>query len=562
MAGQYAPPVLSATRFSLFCALIAAIVFVTVAPTLRWLEFSSGSENLVVESVLEMHRGGPLLIPTLDGVPRTQKPPLPAWISAALVPSSTVAALSDVKLRDGAYRDLAWEVRWPSMVFSCLALLACGWIGRILFSDGIGLAAVAVMGSSAIFLRFSRSVTTDVHLMLWVTIANLFFAMAIFQRRRWLGCLIGGVAVGLALMSKGPVAIAQTVIPVIAFFLWRAWVRRPTGFEIVWGPILAASAISLIIAIPWPVYAMIHLPHQLRLWLSEIAQGGNSDYKPDPPWAYFSFIPLLLPWAAFFFVGLIVLAQQKTEQGLFVILLILAPIVVMSFFTEKNERYLLPMTVPAAIVCAAGIFIRDRQTEKLRDIATAFTWGYLLVVAIGFPIAGALGVLTMRDIHGSPWWSPTTGLLWAIGLGGCVVVAWRLDSSGRYNIIPASLVVMLVINVLFVHGYARTDRGLSDGRALADSIVAALPPHAPVWAFHEDGRFSRMPTDVTIYLDRIVWPTLDASTLEASVPQAVLVHCHPNQPMPPSLAGWRVIGSISKNEGIWRVCLPPGMPRP
>src|SRR6185437_7855627 len=109
------------------------------------------------------------------------------------------------------------------------------------------------------------------------------------------------------------------------------------------------------------------------------------------------------------------------------------PLVVMSFFTEKNDRYLLPMVIPAAIIAAAGIFMRDRQTDKLRDIASAFTWGYLLIVAVGFPIAGGLGAFTMRNIHGSPWWSLTTGFLWAIGLGGCVIVAWRLDSSGRYN---------------------------------------------------------------------------------------------------------------------------------
>ena len=100
---------------------------------------------------------------------RTNKPPLPAWICAAFVPSSTTAKLSHVNERDAAYRQLSWEVRWPALLFSCLTIVACGWMGRILISDGIGIASAAIASSCLLFLRFSRSMTTDVHLMLWVT---------------------------------------------------------------------------------------------------------------------------------------------------------------------------------------------------------------------------------------------------------------------------------------------------------------------------------------------------------------------------------------------------------
>ncbi len=60
--------------------------------TLRWMEFSGGSEDLNVGTVLEMRRGGPWIIPTLKGAPRTTKPPLTAWITAGIVRPGTVAA--------------------------------------------------------------------------------------------------------------------------------------------------------------------------------------------------------------------------------------------------------------------------------------------------------------------------------------------------------------------------------------------------------------------------------------------------------------------------------------
>src|SRR3954452_7287298 len=94
------------SRLSFVAALgIASLVFAAVAPTLSWLEFSSGSENLVVETVLEMRRGGPWLGPTLERQPRTQKPPLPAWVTAAAARPATVAALAD---RDPVRRAAAY----------------------------------------------------------------------------------------------------------------------------------------------------------------------------------------------------------------------------------------------------------------------------------------------------------------------------------------------------------------------------------------------------------------------------------------------------------------------
>src|SRR3954469_13576756 len=74
---------------------VAALVFAAVAPTLSWLEFSSGSEKLVVETVLEMRRRGPWLVRAREKLPRTQKPPLPAWLTAAAARPGTVAALAD-----------------------------------------------------------------------------------------------------------------------------------------------------------------------------------------------------------------------------------------------------------------------------------------------------------------------------------------------------------------------------------------------------------------------------------------------------------------------------------
>src|SRR5258706_3823024 len=54
--------------------LIPLLFFCATAPTLRWVEFSGGAENIVVATAMEMRRSGERLVPTLAGEKRRGKP--------------------------------------------------------------------------------------------------------------------------------------------------------------------------------------------------------------------------------------------------------------------------------------------------------------------------------------------------------------------------------------------------------------------------------------------------------------------------------------------------------
>src|SRR5258706_141792 len=206
---------------------IVALFFGAIAPTLSWLEFSGGMENLNIATALELRRDHPdnWLIPMLEGEPRIKKPPLTAWITAAAIRSQTVADLSSLEpaVRRAAADRLAWEVRWPSLLAACLMLIAVYELGRVIADPATGLVAALIAGTTVIFLKFSRSAMIDVHLGLWVTVANIFLAHAILKGRRWSGCIGAGVALGLAFMIKGPVAWAQTLASAIPFIIIPQW---------------------------------------------------------------------------------------------------------------------------------------------------------------------------------------------------------------------------------------------------------------------------------------------------------------------------------------------------
>src|SRR5438046_3063750 len=104
--------------------LIPLLFFCATAPTLRWVEFAGGAENIVVATAMEMRRSGQWIIPTLAGEKRIAKPPLAAWIAAGSIDHETFAKTlsDDPPTREAAYRKLAWEVRWPALLCGCITL--------------------------------------------------------------------------------------------------------------------------------------------------------------------------------------------------------------------------------------------------------------------------------------------------------------------------------------------------------------------------------------------------------------------------------------------------------
>ena len=286
--------------------LVAALFFAAIAPTLPWLQFAGGSENLVVETVLEMRRGGPWFIPTLQGHPRLSKPPLTAWLTAAAVRPDTVERMSarDPARREAAFREFAWQARWPTLLSSCLMLVAAWALGDLLLGRPVGLVAAVACGSSLLFLRFSRSATTDVQLALWVAVTNAFLALAFLRGRYWSGFVGAGVGLGLAMMSKGPVGLVQSALPFALFLLWRRLASpaaEPADAPPMrkWTAAVAGAVAMLAVALPWYVVVLRRHPDIMSAWVMEVTREGATQLAPDPWYTYLVFFVWMLPWLSF-----------------------------------------------------------------------------------------------------------------------------------------------------------------------------------------------------------------------------------------------------------------------
>jgi 4-amino-4-deoxy-L-arabinose transferase-like glycosyltransferase len=556
--------------------LVTAAFFAFVAPTLAWLEFTHGLENLNVSTVLELRRGDrgtSWLVPTLEGEPRIHKPPLTAWITSRFFDDATLAALDDpdASQRHRAYKRLAWQVRLSGLLSACLTLLATFALGVTLAPGRdrtlTGLFAITVAATTLYTLRFGRQATTDVQLALWVTIANVLVAQLLLMRVSWITAIGCGAALGLALMSKGPVALVQSVLPAVIFATWRRW-RAPCANEsrARWQPLLAGIVVMLAVGGAWYAIVLARVPGVWSQWLAEVTRVGATDNAGDNPLSYLTILPYLLPWTPFAVVGAVeaILRYRDAREltgPMLALLTVVVPVVVMSFFPDRKERYLLPLTAPAAVLAARGMIVAAADARHRIDWLFSVQWVGFLLAVIAFPIAGAT-VLKRADAI-TPWYSPTVATI-AVIFGGVVVGSgyllfqnqMRRDAclGAACTLLVCGLIVMLGGHALALAGYRHSPDGLSQMRPLADSIRSSMPD-AEMYNWRRDGRRKRIAPDLSIYMNRVTRWIADPNALPHSQRAQVCVTVHspkrePVEPAPP--AGWRFF-ERAKRDDDWYV---------
>ena len=559
----------------LAAVLVPATFFAAIAPTLPWQEFAGGSENLVVQTVLEMRRGGPWFVPTLQGYPRVAKPPWTAWLTAAAARPATVERLSapDPQARARAFRAFAWQVRWPTLLSACAMLAATYALGQILFGRPAGLVAALACGSSLLFLRFCRAATTDVQLALWVTVANAMLALALLRGRHWLGFTGAGLALGMAFMSKGPVGFVQTLLPFALFLLWRRLTpaaEPPSAGPArrSWPAAAAGLGLMLAVALPWYVVVALSDPRVLGRWAMEVTREGATQLAADPWYIYFVFFLWMAPWVSFVMAGLWLGASSVTgrsaghaprreREGLVLsLLLTVVPLLVMSFVKDKNERYALPM-VSAAAVLAAGAAVgwwRSDRRDPAGRVVEAAHWVTLLGMAVGLPAAG---LLSPRVGLGPQWFGAGTAVVIA-GAALAILVAGVKTSRRPGGAVPAAAAtaaLVLLLQYPLMRWYSGWAGAVSDLKPLAD-VVWEQYPDAELYEY-QPGTRTRTYLDLPIYAGRISRTVNDPHSLTRTDRPQVVVYFDRRGDAPAPPPPWRELAAGGGRKDRWRAYVLP-----
>ena len=396
-------------------------------------------EGRYAEIGREMKDSGDLLIPSLNGIPHFQKPPVIYWSTAA-----SLAVLGENEV----------AARMVSLLAALGVLALTYWIGRWWFDGTTGLAAVWLLASSWQFFMLGRSLTPDMMMTFWSTAAIAGFAWANRSEEAAKARFLPYFAcMGVAFATKGPMGI---LVPLFTGIGWQWGSRRSNrpGPKVPW---LLGLVLTLTLALGWFIAASLRHPELGRYFFEfELLDRflSKAHGRSQPVWY---FIPVLLvgwlPWTP-----LVPLALSSRRDGVHkshravgwaLLGWVVAPFVLLSLSGSKLLTYVLPLFPGIAIWLAAGLLSRGRS--RAGSILVGFQ--VLVLVVLGLTV----GVLVTRDgflpvaMELDGWFLPLLGLAGA----GVIAAGWSLNrgitETRLAGMALAALLVWVTLSSQLVH---------------------------------------------------------------------------------------------------------------
>jgi 4-amino-4-deoxy-L-arabinose transferase-like glycosyltransferase len=391
------------------------------------------NEAFYVETPRQMVLSGDYINPSFNALPRFNKPVLSYWIVAGLYKMFGISVTVE---------------RFGIAVGAFGILLAAFLIGRALRSTTTGTLAALIVATAPRVIMHSRRIFIDVYLTSFMSIALAGFVLALRfpeHRKRWL--ILMYVALGLGVLTKGPVAIA---LPVLACGIWLVVERRLRDLATLMLP--TGAAIIAAIVLPW--YVAVYAQHGWK-YITDFIFGENLERfstAMTPGGRDYSFyLPVLLtdlfPWAPLLILPLAT-AWKRQAPGeaathasirrlLWMWIVTIA--VFFSFSQTKEDLYIFP-TVAAAAALIADLLTSERGSSRA---TTA------IVILVGATCI-ALGIGSVVYLNAGPYRLADSWTLLAIlvATGAACLALWTVN---RPRVAIAALAVgFIVFDYVFI----------------------------------------------------------------------------------------------------------------
>lgn len=373
----------------------------------------------------EMWHAGNWVYPTFNGSLRTDKPALHYWF---MMVSYTV-------LGEGAA-----QARFFSAVLGLGVLLITFFQVRRYAGDAVAFFSTLTLMLSPHFLFEFRLSVPDPYLIFFTT-AGLFFGFRyLLQKSRasLLGC---AALLGIAVLAKGPVALA---LPGLVFFVFmltekKWWVLKDPA-------LLLAIIIAIGIAFPW--YYAVHvqsngaftrgffLDHNLNRFSAEKEGHGGP----------FIITPLIVMIGLLPFSLLMLQAFKKKYQYWshplfkFSAIVLFVYVIFFSISSTKLPNYPMPCYPFAAIL--AGFLLKDIFENLVKP--AAWTWWVWMILAIILPVAAFFGLRAEPAVAHLSW---VAGLLFLLPVG--TVFAFLVRNNVQKGMIRLA-VTWIAFSMVFI----------------------------------------------------------------------------------------------------------------
>lgn len=388
-----------------------------------------------------------LVVLHLNGAPYTQKPPLYYWLAAAL--------------GSGSGRVTEVAARLPSALAGVAVVALVAGFGARLLGPTSGLLGAALLLTVYRFAYLARRAQLDVLLCLFEMLALLAFwrlDRGLGRRRANVALLHG--ALGLAVLTKGPVGFLVPMLVAAAYLAWEGRLREIGRAAPAWSLLLSLGP-----ALAWLGAATALAPQG---FLGE-ALGSNllgrffAGTSHARPLHYYllqlplEFLPWTLLWPAVLAAGRRGVLAPGAEPARrrawrFLLAWLGATFVFFSLSSGKRGLYLLPAFPAAALLCADALLdacaLRGRVPVWIARAAAAL--GGLLAAAglaaaaasragaLPVPVPAAFALALPVAVAGAAFaWRALARSRPALRFGAIVAGAWAIELSAFALALPA-----------------------------------------------------------------------------------------------------------------------------
>lgn len=351
------------TRARLLSLLLVALLPAVLLYPCRSFLLLEPDEGRYAQIPKEMLDRGEWVVPTLQGEPYLDKPPLMYWL---------------VRLSYAAFGVSEESARLVPAVCVHLTILAVYLLGRRSLGERAAFWAAMLLTVAPGFIGVARLLLLDGLLTLCVTLSVLCGFEAVRTGRLRPGWwAASAVASGLGFLTKGPISEVLLFVPLFAF----AWLNRSTA-RVGWKGVAVFLGIVLAVNLPWYVAMYTRQPEFLGyfFWEHNVMRFLQPFDHLQPVWYY---LPILLGG---FLPGVVLAvpylrgmltggpeAANRSQAGGFWLLAGLWCVLFFSVSGSKLPTYILPAFPPLCL--ALGEFVARARWDRAvatRGLVAAF----------------------------------------------------------------------------------------------------------------------------------------------------------------------------------------------
>jgi 4-amino-4-deoxy-L-arabinose transferase-like glycosyltransferase len=459
------PVVSSDVRAVIAVALIVLAFAASALPAMPGQALSKASQARAWHVAKTMAETGDLVIPRYHGETRLKKPPLQSWAQAA-----TMKAVGSTEL---------WAAGLGTWIVGLLFALGPWLLGRAIGRADAGLLGSLLLCASRAAITWGASPEHDVPFAGWIALSWAFLARALSERGRLRDVVVAGLASGAALMTKAPFVLA--FVPGTALLLRRQpETRGPVRGLPFWTVLLAGALLpglfwlEAIHARLGSVAAVFDEMHRQALG------SGGAHTKPFPAWiVYYVGVvaKTLLPWSPIVLgaIAVLLVRRHRGDAGLpspwlrFPVVAFLVGFATLTVIPAKQEHYVLPILVPAALLAGQALVTLGSSVPRFRWLLPSA----LLLAALGY---AATRWISARSHFAwetlDPWtWPRLAGLLVA-----------GLALARRRALVVAGLLASVAMGAAGLFDGAR-DRATEDYRESVAQAEDVFRDGVPVVGF-------------------------------------------------------------------------------